>query len=173
MNRRAEYLGSNPLSVLVRCPCGRRNYFTRADWRRRGVAVCQGCGTGILHGSLQTVSPREAERMAQAHTPTETELQALYHVEQMVRDFLKEYGEQPRWLWAPATTRMAEQLRPLLAALDEAREGRPSPLPETEPADGQDEVTTDDGAPADEGDGDEDGLDDDGRDESELFDEQG
>ena len=37
---RADLLGSSPLTMLVRCPCGRRNYIDRRRWAYFGRAVC-------------------------------------------------------------------------------------------------------------------------------------
>jgi hypothetical protein len=37
---RAEYLGSTGLTLLVRCACGRRNFFDRRRFAYYGRAVC-------------------------------------------------------------------------------------------------------------------------------------
>lgn len=39
-HNRADLLGSSPLTILVRCPCGRRNYIDRRRWAYFGRAVC-------------------------------------------------------------------------------------------------------------------------------------
>jgi hypothetical protein len=39
-NNRADLLGSSPLTLLVRCLCGRRNYIDRSRFAYFGRAVC-------------------------------------------------------------------------------------------------------------------------------------
>ena len=77
--------------------------------------------------------------MIGASEPTRGEVSALRRVERAVRDFCRRYDEQPRWLWAPATTRMREEVGKLLAELDAARQGR-EPVAEWRPPPGQEEA---------------------------------
>lgn len=121
---RAELLGTTARTALVRCPCGRRQDFDRGDWQWYGVARCSHCGRGILDHSLLVVSARRARELIRARTPTEGELRALRRVELALRDFLVRYDEQPRWVWSPPTTRLAEEVGPLLKGLDDSRRGR-------------------------------------------------
>jgi hypothetical protein len=124
---RADLLGSTALTARVRCPCGRRQDFDREDWQWFGVALCTRCGRGILHDSLRAVSRSEALRMIAERKPTQGELKALRRMELANRYFLLRYDEQPRWAWSPPTSRMAEEVRALVALLDTSRQERGAP----------------------------------------------
>lgn len=49
----AIFLGSSPLTALVRCPCGYRNFFDRDRWRESIFAVCDNCAARIEYDSLR------------------------------------------------------------------------------------------------------------------------
>jgi hypothetical protein len=65
--------------------------------------------------------------MIEQRKPTEGELRALRRMELALRDFMPRYDAQPRWVWSPPTSRMAEEVRRLLAELDESRRDRGAP----------------------------------------------
>ena len=65
--------------------------------------------------------------MVEARRPTDGELRTLRHVELSLRDFMSRYDSHPRWYWSPTTNRMAGDVGPLLAELDESRRGRGAP----------------------------------------------
>jgi hypothetical protein len=124
---RAELLGSTALTARVRCPCGKRQDVSREDWQWNGVATCSRCGRGILDHSLHVVGRGLALAMIEQRKPTEGELRAMRRMELSLRDFMPRYDAQPRWVWSPPTSRMAEEVRRLLAELDESRRGRGAP----------------------------------------------
>jgi protein-arginine kinase activator protein McsA len=55
---KARLLGSNPLTALVRCPCGYRNFFSKQDWSKLGFARCDNCNAIIAYNSLRVISTR-------------------------------------------------------------------------------------------------------------------
>jgi hypothetical protein len=124
---RAELLGSTALTARVRCPCGKRQDVDREDWQWNGVATCSRCGRGILDHSLHVISRGLALAMIEQRRPTEGELRALRRMELSLRDFMPRYDEFPRWYWSPPTNRMADEVRQLIADLDESRRDRGAP----------------------------------------------
>lgn len=56
---RATYLGSNPLTILIRCTCGRRNYFDRSLWSSCGYLRCDTCASIICYKSMLIISAFE------------------------------------------------------------------------------------------------------------------
>lgn len=53
---RATYLGSNPLTALLRCACGRKLYFDKETWETLGFLRCDNCGSKICY-DLRVISP--------------------------------------------------------------------------------------------------------------------
>jgi hypothetical protein len=134
----ASYLGSTALTLLVRCPCGRRNYFDRRAWMWLEVAFCVRCWQAIRYHDLRVISRWEGERMLREQTMFEGELKALRTIEEVMRRFLVEFHAQPLWMWPPQTVRMAQavdaNLR--LAELARTRQGAQPAVPLDElPAD--------------------------------------
>jgi hypothetical protein len=124
---RAELLGTTALTARVRCVCGKRQDVSREDWQWNGVAICSRCGRGILDHSLHVISRGLAIAMIEQRRPTEGELRALRRMELSLRDFMPRYDEFPRWYWSPPTNRMADEVRQLIADLDESRRDRGAP----------------------------------------------
>lgn len=127
----ACYLGSTALTLLVRCPCGRRNYFDRQGWQWLEVAFCVRCWQAIRYHDLRVISRWEGERMLREHTMYEGELKALRTIEGVMRRFLVEFKAQPLWLWPPQTVRMAQavQANLRLAELARTRQGEAPTVP--------------------------------------------
>ncbi len=123
--KRANQLGSTPVTTLVRCLCGRRNYFDRRAWTWLGVAFCLRCWQAILHHDLKVVSRWEGERMLKEQMLYEGELKALRTVEAVMRRFLVEFHANPLWMWPSQIVRMAQavQVNLHLAELARARQG--------------------------------------------------
>lgn len=118
---RADRLGSTALTIIVRCPCGRRNYFDRKAWAWLEVAFCVSCWQGILYHDLSLVSHWEGERMLREQTIYEGELKALRNTEVVMRRFLEQFAEKPRWTWPPSVVRMAQALEVSLELAERAR----------------------------------------------------
>jgi hypothetical protein len=55
---RATYLGSNPLTALLRCACGRRLLFDKKTWANLGSLVCDKCGGRIVYKTLRVIPIR-------------------------------------------------------------------------------------------------------------------
>ena len=49
---KAKLLGSTPLTMLIRCACGQKNYFDRAEWQRRVFLRCDKCFSCICYYDL-------------------------------------------------------------------------------------------------------------------------
>jgi len=127
----AYYLGSTALTLLIRCPCGRRNYFDRRAWQWLEVAFCVRCWQAIRYHDLKVVSRWEGERMLTEQTVFEGELKALRTIEGVMRRFLSEFHQQPLWMWPPQTVRMVQavQANLRLAELARSRQGSEPSLP--------------------------------------------
>ncbi len=117
----ASYLGSTARTLLVRCPCGRRNYFDRKGWAWLEVAFCVRCWQAIRYHDLRVISRWEGERMLREQTIYEGELKALRTIEGVMRRFLSEFQEQPLWMWPPQTVRMAQAVKANLRLAEQAR----------------------------------------------------
>jgi hypothetical protein len=121
---RATYLGSNPISILIRCTCGRRLLFHKKTWEIDDCLRCDNCGAKICYKTLRVIpAPREGNM-------ADGELEALREVEAEVRAFLTYFDyhvtaaeERGSRLhpFAPRTVETVEALRPHLATLDELR----------------------------------------------------
>jgi hypothetical protein len=107
--------------MLVRCPCGRRNYIDRHAWAWFEVAFCVRCRQAILFHDLRVVSRWEGDRMLREQTIYEEELKALRNIEGEMRRFLVEFHEEPLWLWPPQVVRMAEAVEAELLVAERAR----------------------------------------------------
>ncbi|HZH33001.1 MAG TPA: hypothetical protein VEY11_19695 [Pyrinomonadaceae bacterium] len=127
----ASYLGSTALTLLIRCPCGRRNYFDRRAWQWFEVAFCVRCWQAIRYHDLRVISRWEGERMLREQTVYEGELKALRTVEGVMHRFLSEFQEQPLWMWPPQIVRMAQAVKAnlRLAELARARQGAEPAVP--------------------------------------------
>lgn len=127
----ASYLGSTALTLLIRCPCGRRNYFDRRAWQWLEVAFCVRCWQAIRYHDLKVISRWEGERMLREQNMYEGELKALRTVEGVMRRFLLEFQEQPLWMWPPQTVRMAQAVKAnlRLAELARTRQGAEPAVP--------------------------------------------
>ena len=117
----ASYLGSTARTVLIRCPCGRRNYFDRKGWAWLEVAFCVRCWQAIRYHDLRVITRWEGERMLREHTIYEGELKALRTIEGVMRRFLSEFHAQPLWMWPPQTVRMAQAVQANLRLAERAR----------------------------------------------------
>lgn len=128
---KASYLGAAGLTILARCPCGCRNYFDRGRWRRLGLLACDNCGL-LIGYDLGVVNSLWAggRRMGNG---VEQEVADMRTVEDSLREFVKYFDEQVEAArrrgsghhpFAPRTVQLVEEVRPLLARLDQARAGR-------------------------------------------------
>lgn len=118
---RAHYLGSTALTLLIRCICGRRNYFDRRAWQWIEVAFCVRCWQGILYVDLRMVSRWEGERMLREDLVFAGELKALRTIEGEMRRFLEQFRQEPLWTWPPQVVRMAQAVRFDLQLVEVAR----------------------------------------------------
>lgn len=118
---RAHYLGSTALTLLIRCPCGRRNYFDRKGWQWLEVAFCVRCWQGILYHNLTLISRWEGERMLREHLVYAGELKALRTIEGEMRRFLMLFRAEPLWTWPPQVVRMAQAVAGNLQLVEAAR----------------------------------------------------
>jgi hypothetical protein len=122
--RRAEWLGSAGLTVLVRCPCGSRLYVPRRQWAERVFTVCDDCKSAILYASLVVVDPSEVEGFVEMVIREGREREALKEeLERELRRFVRLYDGQPEWLWSPATVKFVRAVRPKLELLGGPVEG--------------------------------------------------
>jgi hypothetical protein len=128
---RADQLGSTPRTIIVRCPCGRRNYFDRQAWQWFEVAFCVRCRQAILYVDLRVISRWEGERMLREQTIYEGELKALRTGEVALRHFLEQFAEKPRWEWPLSVVRHAQaaQVSLQLAERARARQGAEPEVP--------------------------------------------
>ncbi|HEY0100849.1 MAG TPA: hypothetical protein VGB76_18020 [Pyrinomonadaceae bacterium] len=134
---RAAQLGSTSRTVLVRCTCGRRNYFDRQAWQWLEVAFCVRCWQAILCFDLRVVSRWEGERMLREHVVYAGELKALRTIEGEMRRFLMLFRAEPLWTWPPQVVRMAQAVAANLQLVEaaRARQGGVAGVPlEEEPA---------------------------------------
>jgi hypothetical protein len=60
---KALYVGSNPLTILIRCLCGWKNYFDRAEWSRLRFLRCDNCLRCVDYNSLQVNDLQEVKGM--------------------------------------------------------------------------------------------------------------
>lgn len=133
----ASYLGSTALTLLVRCPCGRRNYFDRRGWAWLEVAFCVRCWQAILYHDLRVVSRWEGERMLREDFVSDAEVKVWRSLEGRMRRFVLEFHKDPLWTWAPKVVRMALGVEADLHLADRlrARPGQePAATPEELPA---------------------------------------
>lgn len=118
---RAHYLGSTALTLLIRCTCGRRNYFDRKGWAWLEVAFCVRCWQGIRYVDLRVISRWEGERMLREDLVFAGELKALRNIEREMRRFLVEFREEPLWTWPPQVVRMVKTVEADLRLAEQAR----------------------------------------------------
>jgi hypothetical protein len=118
---RADQLGSTPRTVLVRCPCGRRNYFDRKGWAWLEVAFCVRCWQAIRYHDLRVLSRWEGERMLREDSVFEGELKALRTIEGEMRRFMLQFRAEPLWTWPPQVVRMAQAVQLNLQLVEQAR----------------------------------------------------
>jgi hypothetical protein len=117
----ASYLGSTALTLLIRCPCGRRNYFDRRAWQWLEVAFCVRCWQAIRYHDLSVISRWEGERMIREQTVYEGELKALRTIEGEMRRFLMLFRQQPLWMWPPQVVSMVQAVAANLQLAEQAR----------------------------------------------------
>jgi hypothetical protein len=117
----AELLGGTPRTVLIRCPCGRRNYFDRAAWQWLEVAFCVRCWQAIIYHDLRVISRWEGERMLKEHTVYEGELKALRTLEGLMRLILEGFDVETLWKLPVPMQRRAHAARGVLQLAERAR----------------------------------------------------
>jgi hypothetical protein len=131
----ASQLGSTARTVLIRCPCGRRNYFDRRAWQWLEVAFCVRCWQAIRYHDLRVITRWEGERMLREQIVFEGELKALRTIETVMRRFLMQFREEPRWTWPPQVRQMAQFVEANLRLAEQARtqQGAQPTVPLDEP----------------------------------------
>lgn len=127
----AELLGGTPRTLLIRCPCGRRNYFDRKAWHWLEVAFCVRCWQAIIYHDLRVISRWEGERMLKEQTVYEGELKALRTLEGVMRYLLEGVDAEPLWNLPVQFQRRAQAARGTLrlAELARARQGAQPTVP--------------------------------------------
>jgi hypothetical protein len=132
---RASFLGSNPLSILVRCTCGYRSFFDRGEWQSRAFARCDNCGACIRYNSLEVIPFAEGGNCMEEKVASREEVEELRRLEELMREFkllydkfcsearLRGKGFNP---FAPQTIEMMEGAAPVLQRLDELRALKPA-----------------------------------------------
>jgi hypothetical protein len=58
---KAQFLGSTFLTILVRCPCGWKSFFDRAEWSRLRFMLCDNCRACIDYNSLRVTPTKPGE----------------------------------------------------------------------------------------------------------------
>jgi hypothetical protein len=115
---RAGLLGSAGLRLLVACACGARAYLSEPRFKRKGFAVCDGCGAVIVYGSLEILDATGAEEFMAENKKQEEERESLTEEVMLeLRRFIQVFDSQPSWLWAPATQRLVQAVRAKLEIL--------------------------------------------------------
>ena len=127
---RADYLGSNPVTALLRCPCGRRLFFDKETWADSGFLTCDNCRQIIWYKNLRVFPELGGGVMS------EGEMEQLRGVEAEVRDFIEYVDRHVRAAeergstlhpFAPRTVETVERLRVNIRRLDELRGGPSAP----------------------------------------------
>jgi hypothetical protein len=126
----ARFLGSSPLTIRVKCPCGLRDNFSRQLWETTGYARCP-CGRWVEFGTLTVFDAKEFHRFMWVE---QSELKELRGMEDELRSFVEYFdhhagayeqrGSQHH-PFAPRTVEMVATLRPILKRLDESRQSSP------------------------------------------------
>lgn len=121
---RATYLGSNPVTALLRCACGRRLLFHKETWQNAGFLPCDNCRQKICYKNLRLFPELTGGYMAQS------ELEQLRLIEEQIRDFVKYFDRHVAAAeqrgstlhpFAPGTVEAVEKLRGPLGRLDQMR----------------------------------------------------
>lgn len=116
MRFRATHLGSTALTTLVRCTCGRRNYFDRPPWR------CDNCRSIICNNTLRVIQARKGsillmtavdftvEEVAQFGDIFAEIDQAMAHLELAAQKLAGQgYGDRAHKILGAATTAGAQK----------------------------------------------------------------
>lgn len=115
---RAQLLGSAGLRLLVACRCGARAYLSAPRFKRRGFAVCGGCEAVTVYGTMEILDTIRVEEFMAGIIRQEEEREALTEeVTLELRRFVQVFDSQPSWMWAPATQRLVQAVRPKLEIL--------------------------------------------------------
>lgn len=84
LTMKARFLGSSPLTILIRCLCGYRNYFSRQRWDYFRGGICDNCTAWIEYtfrvrplerGGLQVALDIEYE-----HTPEREAIMTAFNI---------------------------------------------------------------------------------------------
>ena len=98
---KAIFLGSTALTILLRCPCGWKNYFDRAKWSGLRFLRCDNCSRCINYTSLHVNNLPEVKGMYDfKETPGRRAIvECLTKLEQEaleVSELIKELGLEER-----------------------------------------------------------------------------
>src|SRR5947209_6901380 len=65
---RATCLGSNPLTFLLRCTCGRRSLFDKKLWKTLVYLRCDKCGSLICYKTMRVIPYRKGSGLMSSDT---------------------------------------------------------------------------------------------------------